>query len=203
MVRSGVQQNEEENQVNLRIARQFEFKTDLKLETGLSAAVGQLYNRTTRKSGHYARGAAHLDLDSGPWEFQLQGTHYDYAPRNPAGVDNNVIQFGAFADTELVAAEGTLFNANIARKIDMSDNKHIDSMTCYNDYSYLAKHGTTSLPDSQMNVLGCSLGIGPIYTYVDWIAGKNAPFIGTSDALGPSTDNDWNSRINVNVGWYF
>ncbi len=203
VTRSGVQQNEEENQFNLRVARQFDLGADHALEAGVSGAWGQLYNRTTEDSGDYWRAAAHLDFDSGPWELQLQGSYYDYSPENPAGVDDNTVLMGAFADTELVAAEGALFGVNVARRMNVDTVRAIDGMICYNDYSYLKKRGRGDLPDSQMNVTGCSFGIGPIYTYVDFIAGKNAPFLGAADALGPSSDSDWQARFNINIGWYF
>lgn len=203
LVRSGMQQNQESNQINARVARKFVFKKDLKLESGLSLAAGQVYNDTTEENGNHWRGALHFDLDTGPWEFQTQASHYKYNLKNPVGVSDDLIQLGAFSDTELVAAEGTLLNFNIAHDIDVSKVKALENMKCYNDYSYLIKHGDLDLQNSQMNVLGCSYGIGPIHVYTDWILGKNAPFIGTSDAFGASTNTEWNSRLNINVGWYF
>jgi hypothetical protein len=51
-----------------------------------------------------------------------------------------------------------------------------------------------------MNVLGVAISAGGLYTYVDLITAKNHPFIGgtmAGDAL------DWNTRVNINLGYYF
>jgi len=49
----------------------------------------------------------------------------------------------------------------------------------------------------------------PIYTYVDFIFGNNALFLGDSvvngieQGLGKGGKDDWNTRFNINVGYYF
>lgn len=54
--------------------------------------------------------------------------------------------------------------------------------------------------DTTMNVLGTAVTAGGIYAYVDLITAQNQPFIGGSMA---SDDDDWNTRFNINVGYYF
>jgi hypothetical protein len=53
-------------------------------------------------------------------------------------------------------------------------------------------------------VTGCSFAKGPMFTYVDWIAGRNMWFVG-GPGVGirePGGDR-WRSRLNVNLGLYF
>jgi len=53
------------------------------------------------------------------------------------------------------------------------------------------------------NVTGCMLVSGGLYTYVDWIAGKNMWFAGGNGVGLESSAGEWNSRLNVNFGYYF
>jgi hypothetical protein len=80
----------------------------------------------------------------------------------------------------------------------------ITKLTFYDDYSILVK-SESGFKSSQVNTLGCLVTAIPVYTYVDFIFGKNMVFLGgPPNALaagGP--DEDWHMRLNVNIGYYF
>ena len=192
--------NEEVNQVNARLAYTFGLGSHCETEVGLSAEVGEIYNYATDDRGDRRAAALHLDSRCGRWNFQLQGARYEYEPANPAGTDNTLMQVGAFADVYDIPADGDLWVANIAYNLP-SPWKAIDSITCYNDYSRLNK-SLSGARDSHINTIGCAIGSGPLFTYVDYILAKNMIYFGDG-SLGRGGDNSWESRLNINIGYYW
>jgi hypothetical protein len=116
---------------------------------------------------------------------------------------------GAFGTAFPVASEGTLLVANLSYELPLEWGP-IRSLTFYDDYSVLLKD-EDGFDDTQINTLGILVTAPPIYTYIDLVMGKNAPFLGVpSDiegiprGLGPGEpDADWETRFNINVGYYF
>ena len=80
----------------------------------------------------------------------------------------------------------------------------ITKLTFYNDYSILVKD-EDDFEDSKVNTLGFLISADPIYTYVDLIMGKNMIYLdGPRDSLAAGDKgHGWNTRFNVNVGYYF
>src|SRR5690606_10148638 len=80
-----------------------------------------------------------------------------------------------------------------------------DGITCYNNLSLtLPRGGHPGLRESWQNVTGCSFAKGRMFTYVDWIAGRNMWFAG-GPGVGihePGGDG-WRSRLNINMGFFF
>ena len=202
LVTGGDQQNAEINQLNFRAARTLSHGEDSSTELGLSLEAGQIYNYTTEDTGDRWAVAAHLNGNYGKWNLQLQGLSYKFDPENPTGVSDDFVQFGAFAFPFLMAAEGEVYTANVARSFDL-DWGPITGMTCYNNFSYIDP-GVDNSAESMQNVTGCAFSAGGLYTYVDWIAGKNMWFAG-GDGIGldGSSAGKWRSRLNINLGYYF
>jgi len=198
------QENEETNQLNGRLAYTFDHGGLGSTELGLSGQYGQLFNSTTDDTGDHWAAAAHLNGYYGPFNIMLEAARYAFNPENPTGVDDDQILMGAFAVAAPVAAEGTVYVANIAYDLPVEWGP-ISNLTFYNDYSILVKD-EDDFNDSQINTLGCLVTAGPLFTYIDLILGKNAQFLGGgSEAFGAAgdSDDDWNARFNVNVGYYF
>jgi len=64
----------------------------------------------------------------------------------------------------------------------------------------------TNFETSYMNVLGTLVSAGNVYTYIDFAAGKNQPWLGKSwtSAFAEGTpDEKWQMRFNINIGYYF
>ena len=70
----------------------------------------------------------------------------------------------------------------------------------YNDYNVMTDKSGDRNEDTVMNVTGVAVSAGGIYAYFDLIAAKNQPFIGGS-MVGNA--DDWNTRFNINIGYYF
>ena len=59
--------------------------------------------------------------------------------------------------------------------------------------------------DSFLNVIGCSLAMGPVFIYIDYAIGRNHAWIGNNwnNAFAQCYDNTTNARFNINMGYYF
>ncbi|MEJ2523526.1 MAG: hypothetical protein P8080_11745 [Gammaproteobacteria bacterium] len=195
----GDQYNSETNQWNARVARKIEHAGG-STTLGVSAQYGQIYNSATTDDGERWAAGIHANTYIGKWNFMLQYVAYEHDPENPAEVSDDTVQLAAFDFPFLMAAEGEVSVANIARSFDL-DWGPITGMTCYNDFTYIEPKAADWQRESIQNVTGCSISAGGLYTYVDWIAGKNMWFAG-----GPGiglNDSKWRSRLNVNFGYYF
>jgi hypothetical protein len=200
VVSVGPGRNEQTNQFNARLAYTFGRDTSCSNEVGTSLLRGSLYNLDTGKNGSHWAAAAHLDSRCGRWNVQLEAARYHFSPRNPAGVSNRTVRLGAFATSYDVASAGTLGVFNVAYNLPVHWQS-IDQITCYNDYSVLHKDAS-AFRKSQLNTTGCAIGIGPLFTYIDIIRANNMVFLGNGSLAGGG-DQGWNTRFNINVGYYF
>ena len=63
-----------------------------------------------------------------------------------------------------------------------------------------------SYEDSFMNITGVLVTAGNVYTYVDLAQGKDHPWIGpawTNGLASGTPDAEWETRFNINIGYYF
>lgn len=202
LVTGGEQQNSETNQINLRAERHLRLGADRRLDLGLSLQGGQIYNRATRRDGERWAAAAHLDGHFGPWNLQLQALRYDYDPANPPGLSRDFVQKGAFGFPFLMAARADVYTANLAHAWQLRWGP-ITGITCYNDFTFIDPRVARSA-ESVQNVTGCSVSAGGVFAYFDWIAGRNMWFAG-GDGIGRdgASAGQWQSRLNLNLGYYF
>lgn len=199
------QQNEETNQFNIRLAYTLAHGESGSTELGVSGQWGQLYNDTTRDTGDRWAAAAHLNGLYGPFNLMLETVRYEFNPENPVGVSDRTVLVGAFAFPHEIAARGTLYVANLSYDLPVNWGP-VSMLTFYDDYSRLVKD-ESDFEDSEINTLGCLVTAGPVYTYIDFIMGKNANFIGDGGvdgfAAGRNRDEGWSTKFNINVGYYF
>ncbi|MEH6347545.1 MAG: hypothetical protein V7785_20790 [Bermanella sp.] len=195
---SKVETNEETNQFNLRLAYQLDNG-----ELGLSTQYGQLYNSTTEKDGNQWAVALHHTAKFGAIQTQLEYIRYEFNPENPDGVDDDTIVVGAFADKYEVAAKGDIAVINLSYDVPVAMGS-VSNLRFYNDYSHLVKDNS-DFKDSQINTLGVAVTAGSLYVNVDFIMAKNGIYGGGgSDSYSQGlTSTDWNTRFNVNAGYYF
>ena len=202
LVTGGEQQNTETNQLNFRGTRLLRHSESNSTELGLSLQAGQIYNEITEDDGERWAVGAHLNGNYGKWNLHLQGIAYEYDPENPEGVSDDFVQIGAFGFPFLMAAEGTVWTANLARSFSVAWGP-VTGVTCYNNFTYIDPDVDNS-SESVQNVTGCAVSAGGLYTYIDWIAGKNMWFAG-GDGIGldGASSGRWRSRLNINLGYYF
>ncbi|MEF8792107.1 MAG: hypothetical protein V5A50_00335 [Thiohalorhabdus sp.] len=198
------QTNEESNQFNLQARYKLDYDGG-STELGVSGQYGQLYNTATEENGDHWAAAAHANIFLGRWNLILEAGRYAYNPENPPGTPDDSVLMGAYADAFRVAAESDFVVANLAYGLPV-DWGPVSKITFYENYSRLIKDD--DLEDSELNVVGTMLGANPLYVYVDVITGKNMPYQGpqSADRLlfdGNQTDDDYHTRLNINVGYYF
>jgi len=200
VVRDGDQRNEESNRVNVRLAYTLGAGSSCQHELGVSGQWGQIYNATTDENGDQWATAAHLDSHCGRWNLQLQAARYEFDTKTPPGVRDDVVRLGAFETSFDIAAEATMLVANLAYNFDVPWS-FLDSVTCYNDYSRLIKDEDAFEP-SQLNTTGCALSKGPVFAYFDVIQASNMVFFGDGSLAG-GDDDEWRTRYNINIGYYW
>ena len=193
--------NEESNQVNGRVAYTFGHGDLGSTEIGGSGQWGQLYNSNTADNGDHWAAAAHLNGNYGRWNLQLEYAAYGYDPKNPVGVDDDIITMGAYSYSWGVPAEGQIGIANLAYTLPVNWGP-IDSLTFYSDNTVIdPKKGR--FDTIWQNVLGFMVASGPVYTYIDVISAEEMIFMG-GDMVGDTDASfDRNTRLNINFGYYF
>ncbi|NIG54240.1 hypothetical protein F3J22_12180 [Chitinophaga sp. Cy-1792] len=191
--------NKEVNQGNARA----EYFINKDNSVGVSVMAGGLYNIPTRDMGSHYAAALHANLNYHKWNLKLQSMYYQYNVADSAQY-HDAVSMAAYGSAYQVASKAFIHTASLSFTQPVKWGP-VSSLTFYNDYSYMDKQ-TAGFEDSQMNVLGCMVTAGHIYTYIDWAAGKNHPWLGPvwDDALAAGTPGEsWHSRFNINIGYYF
>lgn len=218
--------NIERHQWNLRAARQIG-----NAEVGFSLQTHQVFNQVTFHTGRNYAAALHYEQDYGRWNLKTQALYYSY--NDVRDDDNNVLdvmQMGAYGfGTYDVASKAAMYLAGLAYDIPVSWGP-IKNIQLYNNYTYMQKFNEVVLgnervrfANTQQNVFGALVTAGHIYAYFDIARGVNHPWLtgefggnalgtgrGIQDVSQPvSVENPinnkpgWNTRLNINMGYYF
>lgn len=190
--------NREDGQLNVR------WQTALDNHwLGFSAQTGKFQNEDTQATGQHWAIAAHGDLKFNDWNIQIQALRYHHEEDDDLGTGDGRIALSGFDFPFEIAAEADVFTFNVSKTFEIN-NDFADSITCYNDATSMSPtEDRANLSESIQNVTGCVIAKGGLYTYIDWIAGKNMWFAGGPGVGIREGDSDWQSRLNINIGWYF
>lgn len=182
----------ENNTLISRVARKWNLNGDL-LEFGVSAQYGDVDDGLTSVGSKTALGI-HGRYETGPWEFHGQWTHYDY----DLDIHNAGIIVGAYAYYDTIPTRADTYTANLAYNYPFTWGP-VEALQFYNNTSLITnKRGFGE--DTWMNVAGMAVTAGGIYTYFDLVSAINQPFINGSVA---GESDSWNTRFNINFGYYF
>ncbi|MFA8451440.1 MAG: hypothetical protein ACEPOW_12170 [Bacteroidales bacterium] len=195
---------EETNQGNARV--EYELNNQ---KFGVSGQLGNYFNHVTKKNNsHYAL-AVHYQgsfLKEKRLDIRLEALKYNYI-----GTKENTITIVAFNYPYNIANEAYVFLGGIAYTIPINW-KFIKSIQIYENYSYMHKP-VNGFNDTQMNVVGMLVEAGPVYTYIDYASAKNQDWFGPWGAFGKNANSyglgrgaenpEWNSWLNINIGYYF
>ena len=110
----------------------------------------------------------------------------------------------AYGAPYLVASKATLYTIGLNHTIPVEWGP-ISSVMVYNDFGYMSK-SLDDFEDTMMNDFGFLLTAGSVYTYIDFAAGKNQPWLGnewTNGLASGNPDAEWEMRCNINIGYYF
>ncbi|NVK21282.1 MAG: hypothetical protein HWD86_02075 [Kangiellaceae bacterium] len=190
--------NKEDGQLNFRA----QYKLG-KHTLGASLQTGKFRNTTSLQTGDHWAAGMHFDGKfEGGWNVQAQLVQYQYDSAAELGTADDRIALSAFEFPFDIAAEAQVSSFNVAKTFNIG-NDFLDSITCYNDSTYIKASNRSGLTDSIQNVTGCMFAKGGMYTYVDWIAGKNMWFAGGPGVGVYAGPEKWRSRLNINIGYYF
>lgn len=163
-------------------------------EVGVSIQRGDLAGFSDSVGDHSAYAIhAKSQLDNIGIMFQFSDYEYD--------LDNgsDFVAVGAYSFTDTIPAAAKLYNLNLSYALPV-DFGPVTNLKFYNDFNLMTDKSGDFKEDTLMNVIGVAVSAGGIYSYIDLISAKNQPFIGGSMA---GDNDDWNTRLNINVGYYF
>ena len=193
--------DKEAHQGNIRVV--YHFGNLWRHQLGGSVLMGGLYNMDTRKTGLRTAFALHYVADYRRWNLKMQYTNYNLRPVRAPGEDRSVVTMAAYGSSYRIASRADVYTVSLSYRIPV--NKwFLDDICLYNDFSLLGKR-VAGFNDSLENVTGCSLAIGKVFTYIDYAVGRNHAWLGDvwDEAFAGGTEDNWNVRFNINIGYYF
>ena len=205
IVKTDTTHNTERHQVNLRAAYTLDHAGAGTTRLGVSGQYGRVRNVELGRGAPRMAGAVHMKGDYGPWGVKLEAIAYDVDPLDTAGTQSPAMTMGAYDYAYEVAAEGQLYSAAFSYRIDGPAFLYLEGVKFYNDFSVLDKNAS-DYNTSLHNVTGSELDFeGPLLAYLDFALGRNNAWIGPDfgTALAGGDDDDWNYRLNLNLGVYF
>ena len=137
------------------------------------------------------------------WRLKMQYTNYNLRPVRAPGEDRSVVTMAAYGSSYRIASRADIYTVSLSYRIPV--NKwFLDDICLYNDFSLLGKR-VAGFNDSLENVTGCSLAMGKVFTYIDYAVGRNHAWLGDvwDEAFAGGTEDNWNVRFNINIGYYF
>ena len=194
--------NEKTNQGNLRVAYTFSPSDTCSTEIGASYQYGGLYNKMIGKTGYHWASAVHLNGNYGRWNIQLEGIHYEFYPKDQAGISPEIINMGAYNGVWGAPARADIGIANISYGLPVAWGP-ITKLTFYSDNTAI-KPKNHQWNTIWQNVVGTMVTAGPVYVYVDLISAENMIFMG-GDMVSTAdiNHNQRQTRLNINFGYYF
>ncbi|TKB56309.1 hypothetical protein FCL42_07465 [Ferrimonas aestuarii] len=191
--------NEEANTFNARQSYAFD-AVGIDFELGASLEYGQLYNAKLDDNGTSTAYAVHLDANYQGLNIQLQMVDYDYDQATDGSNDTNRYGVKMLNSAYEVASKGQIYTANIAKKFSRSWG----SFNIYNDYSIVTPDtADTTQDDSIVNTTGVSIKVNKFKFYIDHYYAKNSVWLGDAGLGLDDADDSWNSRVNINIAYFF
>lgn len=194
--------NKEVNQVNIR--SNYKWGDSAKHRLGASLQYGGIWNIDTESFGNHKALGVHYDLIAANWNVKLQYLTYDNKPENALGESRDMIEMTAYGFPYQTAARASIYSIGLAYTVPVSWGP-ISSLQFYDNYAYMDK-AIAEWEDTQMNVLGILVSANPLYFYIDYASGLHQPWLGPqwTNALSTGDGNQsWETRFNINIGYYF
>ena len=194
--------NKEINQLNARF--NYKFGKTGKHKIGGTLQYGGIWNIDTREVGKQFAAAAHYEMTYKNWGIKTQAMTYNNQPENAQGERRDIIQMTAYGFPYNTAAKASIYTFGVSYSIPVKWGP-MTSIQLYNDYAYMDK-AVTDWEPTQMNILGALISANPVYIYIDYARGKHQPWLGpqwTNALVEGDTNNGWETRFNINFGYYY
>ena len=197
---------EERDQLNVRGIRRIKYGS-AQLDVGLSLQYGTLRSRGPQPDGDGIVASAHVvaNVNALSVAGQLTRYHYDVSARQPLGTDD-LVQVGGFDAPATIASAAWIPAVSISYELQTPGLSWLDSVTPYLEYSAVLKD-PRGFNDSELFILGAAWSHQGWYIYSDIALSNGNEFIGGEtafgDRLGANADDQWQHRVNLNLGYYF
>jgi hypothetical protein len=201
-------------------------------EIGVSGQFGGIYNSALEEAEMSSVFAGHVVGNfGGGFNLKAEYIKYNYNAKDNQGEDIEMVQMGAYGFNYMVAKEASLIVAGLAYSIPVEIGP-ISNIQPYVDFTLIDK-ANEDFTDTYHLVPGFLITAGSIYTYVDLAMGKNQPWLTENFGVGlgtgrtysnaqadegkfyytddatkvgepvPIDEVEWNTRFNINIGYYF
>jgi hypothetical protein len=198
---------EEENQINARAIYSFS-DWEIPTDVGASVQYGLLDSNGPQDDGDHWASSVHMVNQWENWKLATQFTYYkynleDYAVQSGVTTDK-LIDMGAYNYAYPVAAEAMIPAVSLSYHLDTPDIGWLDYIVPYTEYSSIIKE-ESSFNDSDLVTAGIAWASGNWYCYTEWATSNGNYFVGNDSftEFGANPNNDWQSRFNINFGYYF
>ncbi|MEX1199149.1 MAG: FlxA-like family protein [Methylophaga sp.] len=197
---------EERHQFNVRAIYSFE-GDDLNTDLGISLQYSELESKGIQSDGDHHAASVHMINKWNNFTLASQITYYEFdvSSLQPLGTDT-LIQMGAYDFPSTAAARGWIPAVSLSYYHKTNNLPWLDYVIPYIEYSSLIKT-ESEFNDSQLATLGAAFGYGNWYIYTDWAHSTGNEFVGGDtmfgDRLGANDEDEWESRFNINFGYYF
>lgn len=197
---------EERNQFNARAIYEIEMG-EANLSLGASAQYGMLDSNGPQDDGDHYAVSIHPVLKWNNWTLSTQFTKYEYDvdETQPLGTDQ-LVQFGAYDFPTTIAAEAWVAGASLSYYHEIEAVDWVDYVIPYFEYSSIIKE-ESNFNDSDLMTVGAAWGRGGWYIYTELAASNGNDFVGGENGynsrFGANPNDDWQSRFNINFGYYF
>lgn len=218
----------ERNQFNIRAIYSAELG-QVASDIGASAQYGILDSQGPQGNGNMFALSGHAVNAWKGWTLAAQLTYYNFdveanVDRGGNLLSDKVVQLGAYDFPTLVAAEALVPAISLSYSHAPDQIAWLDSVTPYVEYSSIVK-SESSFNNSDMVVIGTAFGRGGWFIYADLVFSNGNDFVGnkagygdtsalvnpgarggsffSSNRLGANPTNEWETRFNINFGYYF
>jgi hypothetical protein len=198
---------EERNQFNVRVI----YTTSLgevDVDFGASAQYGMLKSNGTQDDGDHYAVSFHPVFKWNNWTLAPQLTYYNYDIDGyiAGDPDGDLIQFGAYDFPTLMATEAWIPSISLSYYYEVDQVEWLDYVIPFVEYSSIVKQ-ESSFNDSEFFTIGAAWARGNWFIYTELATSNGNDFIGNETAFGSrfgsNPDNEWQSRFNINFGYYF
>jgi hypothetical protein len=213
---------EERNQFNARAIYATQMG-EIDADLGASAQFGFLESNGPQDDGDQFALSFHPVFKWNNWTLAPQLTYYSYDidDAQPLGTDD-LVQLGAYDFASLIAAEAWIPAISLSYYYETPQVDWLDYIIPYIEYSSIIKE-EDSFNDSEMFIIGSAFARGGWFIYADLAFSNGNDFVGSdagfgdpttaatanddgifqSNRLGANPTDEWETRFNINFGYYF
>jgi hypothetical protein len=198
---------EEWNQFNVRGIYALEHDT-VPSEVGVSLQYSMLDSQGAQDDGDHYAASTHMINKMGNWKLASQLTWFAYQvdPHTVASgaVTDDLIDMGAYDYAWPVAAEAWIPGVSLSYHYDTPQIAWLDYEVPYVEYSTILKTKDAH-NDSELFTLGAAWARKGWYIYTDLAFSNGNYFVGDDEftEFGANPDEVWQTRFNINFGYYF